>query len=169
MEGSAHVAYRHNALAELWEGEAIYVAPMSATRFRTASCPHDYAEAQRLIRMHNWPEKELTYPTFLAERGGDLVGVMCTRESDECILAGPLALAPGVRRPILALTLLREYERHMRERGIMQVVFDMETGSEMHKAVHALWPDLQPFGSSGPIAWYTWAFNEFSLIDERSE
>lgn len=145
--------------------EALAV-PKTATRFRTAMHTGDYAEAYTLTQANGWPDEKLIYPTILAARHGEVVGCICTRDVPGEILAGPLALAPGRPRPLLALALLRQYERTMRAMGIKRVTFDLQEGSPMYVAVTETMPHCPPFRGRGDIMWFLWDFAEFSLIGD---
>lgn len=131
------------------------------TTFHVACSEDDYEDCMDLVRACGWPDGyRLQHPTIMAIRDGDLVGMIGTRLVGDCPLAGPLALLPGVKRPVLAFRLLVQYEAALRSMGISEIVFDVDIGSAMERAVLKAQPHMKPFLTEQGRNHYVWQFAE---------
>lgn len=130
------------------------------TKFRVACSEDDYEDCMDLVRACGWPDGyKLWHPTILAERDGDIVGMIGTRVVNGHPLAGPLALLPGAKRPVLAYRLLLQYEAALRSLGIAEVMFDVDIGSDMERAVLKACPHMRPILTEGGRNHYVWHFD----------
>lgn len=69
-------------------------------------------------------DEPLRFPTIYAERQGALMGVLGTTAHPQVICAGPLLIAPTIRRPIfVAVRLLEVYESVLQRAGITAYTF----------------------------------------------
>jgi hypothetical protein len=133
-----------------------------STEFRVACSAGDYEECMDLIERNGWPANyQLAHPTIMAERDGELIGMMGLRIVDgETPLAGPLALRPGKRRPVLAWKLLVQFEAAVRAKGLTEIIFDVDLNSEMDRLVRKALPNIRPFWIHNDVAHYVWNFAE---------
>jgi hypothetical protein len=68
----------------------------------------------------------MTYPTIVAEREGKIVGVLATTPHRYRIIAGPLAIDPGIKvKSFVALRLIEAYEVILRLSGVTQYYFNI--------------------------------------------
>lgn len=133
---------------------------IGTTVFRVATTESDYIEAMDVIAANGWPtDYALFHPTIIAERDGDIVGVIGMRFVEGYPLAGPLALLPGARRPILAWKLILQLELALRSKGYSEVIFDVDQGSEMERLVLKACPNMRPFWIHNNVAHYVWNFD----------
>lgn len=95
------------------------------TDYRLAAGPADYAKAHALVRGEGWEEHELSFPTIMAIKDGELVGILATHIVNNTIMAGPLVIkSDGEKRRLWTMIRLIElYENVMREAGIKQFIF----------------------------------------------
>lgn len=87
----------------------------------------DYAIVQEFLKGTPFERLECTFPTVLAYRYGNLVGVLGTRPSDEAVIAGPLCIkSPPPEGAYVALRLIEFYDATLKALGIVQYVFPVE-------------------------------------------
>lgn len=98
------------------------------TRYRLAASSRDYARCHALLRAQG-PDTDLTFPTVLAEREGQVVGFLSTRPSKQAIIAGPLVIDRATSRPaITAWRLADAYEIILRRAGVTSYAFHVSAG-----------------------------------------
>lgn len=91
-----------------------------STMYRLASSSADYKKAHAFLSEEDAKPKRLSFPTILAEREGELVGVLGTWPSDQAVVAGPIAVRPlnGGNPSFLLLHLAEAYENILRAAGV---------------------------------------------------
>ena len=96
------------------------------TTYRLATTPADYRKCRALVRQHDSP-KPMTFPTVMAVRDGQVIGVLGTQKRDDMIVAGPFVLAH--KSPFVVLHLLDAYDLVMRRAGIVAYHFYIDPGN----------------------------------------
>lgn len=77
----------------------------------------DYPACEALLPDDDYAEA-WEFPTLVAEREGQILGVLSTRTTDGLVSIGRLALAPGRQAPWVALRLVEAYERQLSTYGL---------------------------------------------------
>jgi hypothetical protein len=152
--------------AEFWG-----LSERSATVFRPASSEGDYEECMELIEANGWlTNYNLLHPIIMAEREADgLVGMIGTRQTElGHLMAGPMAILPGLKRPLLAFRLLQQYESAMISLGHSYVAFDVDRGGAMERAVRKAMPWLKPYYRTESVAWYVWDFGHIGNMEDAA-
>lgn len=98
----------------------------SATTYRLATSPRDYAKCHGLARAAQRTVSPFGFPTVMAERDGELVAFLGTHQREDMLLAGPLVLKPGLPSVILKLRLGEVYENLLCIAGVKFYVLGVE-------------------------------------------
>lgn len=125
-----------------------------SVEYKVAVNPGDYARAHRLMKEYGGSKQKLTFPTILAVKDGEVVGLIGTRIYKDMIVAGPVV----VRRTMGALGAIRlveAYENAMRNMGIEWFIFwtDGEQ-SIIEKAIRRFNPEMTPYSIKGSKRFY---------------
>lgn len=105
------------------------------TTYRLARTPQDYKRCHTLLAVHGQDEPQLSWPTIMAWRDGEVVGCLSTQATKEAIIAGPIAVISP--RPFWAMVRLAEaYEVVLRQAGVQGYWFGIDL------AQHRPWYNL---------------------------
>jgi len=117
------------------------------TKYRLAQ-RGDYRKAHKLT---GWKAR-MSWPTVVAERDGELIGVIGTHARRDAVVAGFL-YAP---HPIVALRLIEAYERVLRLAGVREYWFSLaKDAPERWRRVVEENPDLvEPRGERDGVSWF---------------
>lgn len=100
---------------------------------------------------------ELAFPTIMAIHDDELVGFLATRPADDMVLAGPLVMAKGPRRPFTAINLIEHYRVAMRNMGISRIIFGVDSDDSFVKKGLARWfPEMTPYSDDDGEMFYVW-------------
>lgn len=129
------------------------------TSYELAQTARDFGDCMDLIEAMGWPtDYELSHPTVVARRDGEIVGMLGSRRPNGLMLAGPLAVLEPPK-PLMVWRLIRAYEQACLDEGIDFVLFDVDAGSTMERAVLKMWPDIPLVGDRGDVRAYRWDFD----------
>ena len=116
-----------------------YIRRLGGVEYRVANNPGDYAAARKLIKEKNVEAPKLTFPTILAWKDGELLGLLGTYVKQSVPYLGPLVLKyPS--RPFTGIRLLDSYDNVMRATGVeAYAIFVYKEEGDMQK-----WIELMP-------------------------
>lgn len=127
-----------------------------ATVYEQARTVADFDDCMDLIGAQGWPtDYQLEHPTIVAKRDGDIIGVLGTRRPNGIMLAGPLAVLDPPK-PLLVYKLILFYSAVCIRLGVDFVLFDVDVGSPMERAILKMWPDIPLVSDRGDIRVYRW-------------
>lgn len=111
------------------------------TTYRLATSPADYKRCQAFMREHQ-PPVPLSFPTVMAERDGEMVGLLSTHTKHGAVVAGPLVLRKG--HGITMIRLIEAYDTVMWRAGVRSYHFHVSAGnakwrSQIERAGLAAW------------------------------
>lgn len=122
--------------------------------FRVATHAGDYRACRALAAAENMPANRLSFPTIMGFEGAELTGFLATDTSQDMVVAGPLVIKSGGRRPRLALKLAENYELAMRNLGIKSFIMAVQPNSTMAKAVERYGFDMTKYGEKDGWLFY---------------
>lgn len=139
-------------------------------KYRLAADASDYTLCAELMADEGFGETKIDFPTVMAlDDDGELIGMLATMPRDDMVVAGPLVLRSGVRRPMLAVRLINLYEVTMRGLGISSVLFFTDHDSFLHKGVNRYFPQLKPYAEDEHGLFFVWPLNKELADGRRSE
>ena len=93
------------------------------TVYRCAASERDYRKCKAFMAQDGH-DHDLRYPTLMALRAGQLVGMMGTEPSEEAILCGPLVVDKSLPNPSFVIMRLWDaYEALMAQAGVQTFMF----------------------------------------------
>jgi len=95
------------------------------TDYKLAKSGHDYASCHSFLRRFDQQTPHLTFPTVMAERGNELIGVLGTKKSRKAVVAGPLYVEVPGNYAFVTLRLIEAYENILRHLGIRTFLFSI--------------------------------------------
>ena len=137
--------------------------------FRVASSDADYALADRLTAKVGEKRVMLSFPTVMAFDEDELIGFIGTRIEKKLVVAGPLIMIPEQRRIFTALRLCEVYESVLRNIGLTSVIFHVETGSLLDKAIKRYYPSMEPYARQGDQSFFVWRLDGRRSISSGTE
>lgn len=124
------------------------------TEYRLAASGADYAKAHELVRAEGLPDHELSYPTILAVKDGELTGLLSTHIQKNMIIAGPMVLRSGAPRYWTLIRLIETYENVMRSAGISAFVFSVDEATSAKWLEKVDWFGLKPYADQDGRKFY---------------
>src|SRR5262245_15791229 len=94
------------------------------TTYRLVTRPQEYQRCHQFLKDQGYDEPRLTYPSIMAQRGEELIGVLATQPRSDAIVAGPVAVSKGGL--ITAIRLFEAYERLLWHSGVRSYYFGVE-------------------------------------------
>lgn len=96
------------------------------TEYYLARTSQDYKACHDLVQEEGLEEHQLSFPTIMAIKDGELTGFLSTNISKKQIVAGPLVIKSGARRYWTLIRLIERYENVMRHTGITEFIFSVD-------------------------------------------
>lgn len=111
----------------------------------------DYRAAHQFIASEGFARSTLGFPTIVAEREGELIGLLGTVIKDNMILAGPLVIKSDRPRSFTLVRLVEAYEAAMRHIGVKSYIF----GSDNPKLLeHLTELGLKPYAVENGVSFF---------------
>lgn len=88
------------------------------TTYRLITHSHDYKRAHSFLDNDEWDRgknKKLSFPTIIAERMGEVVGVLSTRKSSMTVMTGSVS----ARSAFILIKMIEVYEYILRQAGVI--------------------------------------------------
>jgi hypothetical protein len=123
------------------------------TRYRLAKTTRDFQRCHTLCRQQGIDAPRLSWPTVMALRDDELIGMLSRIPSDKAVIAGPLAVTG--RHPLLTIIRLVEgFDVMLWHAGVRVYHFGVDT--QQHKEWIRLLDKLgfQPYTVTDEAAWY---------------
>ena len=95
------------------------------TDYKVVSNPAHYRACHKFLRDNKVKPVKLTYPTLVAERKGEIVGIMGTLRSDKAVIAGPVYVS--IPNSMVPFRLIQTYELFLKSQGIKKFIFSVDT------------------------------------------
>lgn len=112
----------------------------------------DYRLAHNFMKSVGQEKIPLTFPTIMASREGEVVGMIGTRPHKDAIIAGPLLV--NLPHPqVVILHLFDSYELVMRKLGVEAYHFSIDKSNEQWKHIVEKALSLEPYGETDEY-WY---------------
>lgn len=101
------------------------------TIYRLARTPRDYRACRKLFEENHGAEPlhNLSYPTVVAVRDGEIIGFLSTDTRKKVIMAGPLEVKGG-KNMITFIRLIEAYEVVLRVSGVTSFMFYLRADRE---------------------------------------
>ena len=128
------------------------------TLYSLARTSKDYRLANEFLKRNNVLYcGTLSFPTILAKRGPEIVGVMGTNPTDKAVIAEPIfAHIRGANPSFILMNLVKAYEGVLTTAGIKRYLFCFEKGDKWIAIIDKLSPEYERLGiddTNGDI-WY---------------
>lgn len=125
------------------------------TAYLLALRPHHYKIAHRFAAKEGAAMRErFQYPTILAMRDGQPVGLLSTAIQRGRIVASGLVLAKALRRPLItAIRLIECYERVLSAAGVQVYVFGL-SGQHTPLQRYLARLGIHPYHADETASWY---------------
>ena len=95
------------------------------TEYIVASNSGQYRDCHNFLRSNKVKDVNLTWPTIMAKREDEVVGVMGTLKSDKAVIAGPVYVS--IPNSMVPFRLIETYERFLKSQGIKKFIFSVDT------------------------------------------
>lgn len=127
------------------------------TTYRLAG-PQDYPKAHAFLRAQGADDGRLSWPTVLAWRGEEIIGVLSRVAHKKAVIAGPLVVA-GARPLMTIIRLVEAWERVMWRLGTTEYFFgvDLTTGKAWLRLLDKA--GLVPYTQADGAAWFKRTIN----------
>ena len=123
------------------------------TEYTIARPGVDYRRCHELIRSHDASlDHRISWPTVMAYRDGELVGLLATTQSRHGLVAGPLLVSDEIHvKSFVGLRLIETYDTLMRDIGVKAYLFSMKQAAI---GMVQRGSGLIPYSLSNGQAWY---------------
>ena len=127
---------------------------LQGTDFRLARTSGDYRKCHQLVRNLNVDNKTFSFPTILAERDGELIGLMGTIPVNGAIVAGPLVVkVDGNPGPVM-IRLVEAYDNLLRGIGVKCYLFFLFPKDKRQREMVERALDTPPLKVENGKIWY---------------
>lgn len=124
-------------------------------RYLIARTESDYEKVQQLLKGTEFERVSVTYPTIMAYRGEELVGVLGTKPSDQAVICGPLYVkTPAPVGAFVAERLINVYEGMLSALGVQSYVFYIDKKNYKQRDIIRR-IGLRPYTYKGGKFWYS--------------
>ena len=96
---------------------------MAKTQYHLATTSHDYRRCNKFLRGAAIEYKHLSFPTVMAERNDDIVGIVSTQPRKDMIAAGPVHVSVEGNPTFVFIRLIEAYENVLRAAGVSTYYF----------------------------------------------
>jgi len=116
------------------------------TEYKVAETDKDFTDCRNLIG----DEEELSSPTVMAVRNGEVIGLISTSDDKDYIFAAPMVSNSA----FTSIGLCELYEKVLRKLGVSRYLFYVEKNNrKMINAVERLF-NIKPFGGTDEFLFY---------------
>lgn len=121
--------------------------------YRLADGPADFRRAHALCDALGMERVTFGWPTVVAEKDGEIIGVMATRPSDKAVLVGRLA-AKGQNPSFTLIRLVDAYENVLRLAGVKVYLIPTQREDERLQVAIERLMDIRPWVRDEKVVWY---------------
>ena len=97
---------------------------LHGTDYNIVLNPAHYRACHKFLRDNKVKPVKLTYPTLVAEREGEIIGLMGTLRSDKAVIAGPVYVS--IPNSPVSYRLIEVYEQYLKSKGIKKFIFSVD-------------------------------------------
>jgi hypothetical protein len=118
------------------------------TDYKIAQTAYDYKRCHGLLLKVGRDQPGITFPTIMAEKDGELTGVLCTHISNKMIFAGPVAIRDDAPHYWTFIRLIEAYENVMRTAKITTYLFAVPKTETKYLELIEKVLELKPYGEA---------------------
>jgi len=125
------------------------------TTYKLVSTPREYTLCHEFLREENVKFDGLSFPTVVAFRGLQMVGLISTVKDKDAVVAGPIHISVDGNPSFVMIRLVEAYENVLRRAGLTQYLFWTDN-SKLKHAVSRIGEliEVKPTGGNGDITWF---------------